>query len=139
MGARFEFDFNSFIELKGRIESVGGNLETEINKVLKDEGKKTVEPSITNLIPVSKKKKGSHAKNSKWSTQKLGNLELTIKAKGGAANKPNSFGYLVFPNDGIGSRNHRAQEFMEKGRDAGLPKLVAVTQQKLIEKIEEVL
>lgn len=139
MAARFEFDFESFMELRDKIERVGRDIETELNQVLKTEGKKTIEPSITNLIPVSKKKKGAHARNSKWASQKIGNLELIIKAKGGAANKPGSFGYLVFPNEGRGPRNHEAKHFMETGRDIAIPKLIELTQQKLIEKIEEVL
>ncbi|MDW0112207.1 hypothetical protein QT711_03355 [Sporosarcina saromensis] len=139
MSVKFEFDFESFEEMRTRIESIDSDIETELNQILKDEGKKTIEPSITALIPISAKRRGAHAKNSKWSTQDLGNLEITIKAKGGAANKPGSFGYLVFPNEGRGPRNHVAHHFMETGRDLALPNLVEVTQQKLIERIEEVL
>lgn len=131
MSVEFEFDFESFTELQVRIENVGSDMETEMNQILKDEGKKTIEPSISNLIPVSTKKKGAHAKNSKWATQKLGNLEIEIKSS-------KKFNYLVFPNLGIGKRNKVAQEFMEQGRDEALPNLIEVTQQKLIEKLEEV-
>lgn len=144
MSVKFELDFESFEEIRNRIGAIGSDIETELNQILKDEGKKTIEPSITNLIPVSRyskgsKKRGPHAKESRWSKQELGNLEITIKAKGGAANKPGSFGYLVFPNEGRGPRNHVAQHFMESGRDLAIPELVEITQQKLIAKIEEVL
>ncbi|QJT71642.1 putative tail component [Psychrobacillus phage Spoks] len=138
MSVKFEFDFAEFEDMRNKVESIGSDIETELNQILKDEGKKTIEPSITNLIPVSSKKKGPHAKNSTWSKQELGNLEVTIIAKGGAANKPGSFGYLVFPNEGRGPRNHRVNEFMERGRDIAIPKLVEVTQQRLLEKLEEV-
>lgn len=144
MTVEFEFDFESFEDIRTRIEAMDSDIETELNKILKDEGKKTIEPFITNLIPVSRyskgsKKTGPHAKESKWSAQELGNLEISIKAKGGAANKPGSFGYLVFPNEGRGPRNHVAHHFMESGRDLAIPSLVEITQQKLIERIEEVL
>lgn len=130
MSVKFEFDFESFTDLRARIESAGSDIETELNQILKNEGKKTIEPGISNLIPVGTRK-GAHAKNSKWATQKLGNLEIEIKAS-------KKFKYLAFPNLGIGKRNPTAQEFMELGRDEAVPKLVEVTQQKLIEKLEEV-
>ena len=144
MSVKFEFDFEDFEELRLKLEQVDSDLEKELNTVLKTEGKRTVEPKITNLIRVSTpsrgaKKNGPHAKNSKWARQEMGNLELTIKAKGGAANKPGSFGYLVFPNEGRGPRNHREQRFMENGRDAALPELVDKTNEKLLEIIEEAL
>lgn len=132
MSVKFELDFESFEDLRMKLESVNGDLETELNQILKEEGKKTIEPSITNLIPVSSKRKGAHARNSKWATQKLGNLEVEIKPT-------KKFSYLVFPNLGIGSRNHTQQEFMERGRDLSLPQLVEITEQKLFEKLEEVL
>lgn len=143
MSVKFEFDFESFQDLRSRIESVGSDMETELNQILKDEGKNTIEPNITNLIRVSRysrgsKKSGPHARNSEWSKRELGNLEVVIKAKGGAAKNPGSFGYLVFPNEGRGPRNHTAQEFMERGRDESIPKLIEITQQKLIDKLEEV-
>lgn len=131
MSVKFEFDFESFQDLRSRIESVGSDMEAELNQILKDEGKNTIEPGITNLIPVSVKRRGAHAKNSKWATQKLGNLEIEIKPS-------KKFAYLAFPNLGIGKRNPTTQEFMELGRDEALPKLVEITQQKLIDKLEEV-
>lgn len=138
MSVRFEFDFETFVEMRERIEQVGSDIESELNQILKSEGKKVIEPSITNLIPVSSKQIGKHARTSKWSSQKLGNLEITIKAKG-SAKKPGTFGYLVFPNEGRGPRNREEQRFMEKGRDLAIPSLIEVTQQKLVEKIEEAL
>lgn len=131
MSVKFEFDFESFQDLRSRIESVDSDIETELNQVLKAEGKKTIEPSITQLIPISIKRKGAHAKNSKWATQKLGNLEIVIKPT-------KAFAYLAFPNLGIGKRNHSAQEFMELGRDEAIPNLIEITEQKIIEKLEEV-
>lgn len=131
MSVKFEFDFESFEDLREKLEKVDSDLETELNKILKDEGKKTVEPSIANLIPVSVKRKGAHAKSSKWATQKLSNLEIEIKTT-------KKFAYLAFPNLGVGRRNPNAQEFMERGRDEAIPKLVEITQQKLTEKLGEV-
>lgn len=138
MSVRFEFDFESFVEMRERIEQVGSDIESELNQILKSEGKKSIEPSITNLIPISSKRLGRHARASKWSSQKLGNLEITIKSKG-SAKKPGTFGYLVFPNEGRGPRNHVEQRFMENGRDLAIPSLIEVTQQKLVERIEEAL
>lgn len=131
MSVRFEFDFTEFEEMRERMEAVGKDIESELNQVLKAEGKKTIEPRISLLMPISSKRNKVHAKNNKWSTQKVGNLELQIKPK-------KKFQYLVFPNLGIGIRNKEAQHFMEEGRDLAIPKLLEVTQQKLLEKLEEV-
>lgn len=139
MAVKYEFDYEEIEELIIKVTKVAGDSENVINNILKVEAKQTFVPSITSLIPVSDKKKGEHAASSKWSRIVSGNLEFTIKARGGAANKPGSFGYLVFPNEGRGKRNPREQRFFEKGRDLQLPHLVEVTQKELLNKLEEVL
>lgn len=139
MAVKYEFDYEEVEKLISKITELGGSSEQVLNEVLAKEAKETFEPSITGLIPMSGKKSGKHAATSKWSKIENGNLEFTIKARGGAANKPGSFGYLVFPNEGRGKRNPREQRFFEKGRDLQLPHLVEVTQLELLNKLEEVL
>ncbi|KAA0547686.1 hypothetical protein FZW96_12055 [Bacillus sp. BGMRC 2118] len=98
---------------------------------------------ITPLIKVSKERRGNsirdkvHARNTKWSRAEFSNLQITIKAKGGAANRKGSFGYLVFPDDGRGSQNPVAQRFMKRGAEAATPILVEQIQSDLVKKIKE--
>lgn len=139
MAVKYEFEYEEVEKLLGKIAEIGESSEEILNEILRKEAKETFEPSITHLIPVSGKKKGKHAATSKWSKIENGNLEFTIKARGGAANKPGSFGYLVFPNEGRGKSNPREQRFFEKGRDMQLPHLIEVTQAELLNKLEEVL
>jgi len=139
MAVKYEFDYEEVEKLISKITELGGSSEQVLNEVLAKEAKEAFVPSITGLIPVSGKKEGVHAAASKWSKIEKGNLEFSIKARGGAANKPGSFGYLVFPNEGRGKHNPREQRFFEKGRDLQLPHLVEVTQLALINKLEEVL
>ncbi|MBS4171942.1 hypothetical protein KHA87_01525 [Bacillus sp. FJAT-49736] len=109
-----------------------------MNESLAKHSEKLLVPKITNLIPVSRSVRDKvHARNSQWQKIEKGNLEITIKSAGGAANKKGSYGYLVFPNEGRGPRNHIEQRFMEKGLEAGIPEVVDGIQVDLIKKIEE--
>ncbi|WP_241559391.1 hypothetical protein [Lysinibacillus halotolerans] len=139
MSIKYEFDYREFKEIAEKMKNFGRSMEREINTILKKDGEEILAPEITQLIKTSDKEKGVHANRTKWYKAEFGNLEITIKAKGGAANKPGSFGYLVFPDEGRGPSNHVAQKFFERGVNKGLPKLTDITQNKLIDKLEEVL
>ncbi|WP_078430482.1 hypothetical protein [Alkalihalobacterium alkalinitrilicum] len=123
MSARYEFDFSELEKLEEKILRVPGNTEQIINGVLHKAGIKIAVDEITKRMPVSRRNK-KHAKTSNWSKGDKDNLGFTVKAKGGAAKRPGSFGYLVFPNDGRGPYNHVAQNFFEDGLDDGSPKIL---------------
>lgn len=137
MSAEYKFDFSDLEKLEEKLMQIPTNTEKIINSVLHKTGVKVAVDKITNRMPVSRPKRQRlskrHAKHSKWSKHEKGNLEFTIKAKGGAANRPGSFGYLVFPNDGRGPYNRVAQNFFEEGMDDGTPEIL----NDLYEKIEK--
>ncbi|MHA7139796.1 hypothetical protein ACRTEV_21430 [Rossellomorea arthrocnemi] len=114
MSVRFQFDYREVDALLEKFKRLPDNVEKTINSVLHSFGVKEVVKHITQDMPMSRGDK-RHAKLSDWSKSENGNLEFTIKAKGGAANKPGSFGYLVFPNEGRGPSNPLEQRFMESG------------------------
>jgi len=138
-----ELDYSEFERLSESIAKLADKAEDALNQSLDKRAEDLIVPRITKLIPISKGRNGRgirdkvHAAHSKWHVREMGNLEITIKSKGGAANRKGSFGYLVFPNEGRGSKNPVALEFMEKGRDEALPELVDGIQEDLIKMIEE--
>ncbi|SFH68625.1 hypothetical protein [Pisciglobus halotolerans] len=81
--------------------------ERMVNDVLKSKGVKKAIESIVGFMPISDRKK-AHAKLSNPLKQNMINLgfEITPKPR---------FGYLVFPNDGIGRSNPVKQQFFENG------------------------
>ncbi len=118
-----------------------GRMEQVINGVLHSEGIEIATEEITKLIPVSKwynqVRNKKHAKTNNWSRSEVGNLEFTIKAKGGAANKPGSFGYLVFPNEGRGSSNPLEQRFAERGLQKATPRIFEALNRNIDKVLEE--
>lgn len=113
----FKLETNKSEKLAKAMANVADQSEVLVNKVLKLKGTKEMIQSIIGFMPVSNKK-GSHAKFSNPLTFRMLNLGFIITTKGGAANRPGSFGYLVFPNEGRGPHNLIAQEFFEKGAES---------------------
>ncbi|UII56712.1 hypothetical protein LS684_04400 [Cytobacillus spongiae] len=135
MSAEFNIDFEQLSILEEKLSRLPGNIEEVINDVLHNEGIKLATEEITKLIPVSrwknKTRSKNHAKFSKWSKSEKHNLGFTIKAKGGAANKKGSFGYLVFPNEGRGVHNLVEQHFMERGLENALPQILEILSNRI--------
>ncbi|GAF63646.1 hypothetical protein BTS2_0537 [Bacillus sp. TS-2] len=140
---KFEIDFSEIELLEEKFSRLPDNVEQTVNTYLHKEGVEHTTKDITAIIPVSRPtKRGklkSHAKFSKWSTDEKENLGFSVKSRGGAANRPGSYSYLVFPNEGRGPRNHRAQEFMERGLDRSTPRIINGLNDEIDKKIEEVL
>lgn len=144
MAVNFEVDSLAITRLSEAIKSLPNKAENVINKTLLEKGSKSIAERITPLIPVSRERDGNgirakeHAKNINWSaTEQKENLSVTVKTKGGAANKKGSFGYLVFPNEGRGKYNPRTIEFMEVGRNLATPKVIDEIEEDLIQTIQE--
>lgn len=123
---RYEIDYKEVETLEEKFRKLPGNVERIINGYLHVEGVETTTEEITRLIRRSNPwtPKSRHARDSNWSRSEEFNLGFNIKAAGGAANKPGSFGYLVFPNEGRGPRNPLEQRFMERGLDKSVPKII---------------
>ncbi|NMH67291.1 hypothetical protein HF072_00540 [Bacillus sp. RO3] len=111
---KFEIYDGQIEKFLKKLKGLPGNVEEVINGILHKQGIDIATAEITRFMPVSGANK-KHAKKSNWSKSTKGNLEFTIKARGGAANKRGSFGYLVFPNEGRGPHNPLEQRFMERG------------------------
>lgn len=130
MTVEYNIDYSAIEELEKKFEQIPGKVESMINSYLHKDGAKVTIRDITGLIRLSKPSKGAeenrpHAKHSKWSKVEKINLGFVVKARGGAANKPGSFGYLVFPNEGRGPRNPLEQRFMERGLHQSVDELIS--------------
>lgn len=145
MSVRYEVDYSDIERLSKSIAKLGGKSEEAINNSLDKRTEKAIVPSISKLIPLSRNRRDPgirskiHARNSKWHKKEKGNLEVTIKSKGGAAKNKGSYGYLVFPDEGRGRTNSVEHRFMERGLEAGTPELLEGVQEDLVKMIEEVL
>lgn len=138
LNVRFEVDYEQIRRLEENMKRIPNESERVINDTLHDFGVRTAVEEITRLMPVSDRNK-QHAKNSKWHTADLNNLSFTIKTRGGAANRLGSFGYLIFPEEGRGSSNPLEQRFARDGMKYATPKILKKIEEKLINKINEVL
>lgn len=114
MGTRYDINFNNSKKLEEALKKSVVNLEPKINEYLHVKGSKQVMQAIIGFMPVSNRNK-KHAKNSNPLKIQDLNLGFEVYAKGGAANKNGSFGYLVFPDEGRGTSNPVAQRFFEEG------------------------
>lgn len=113
---RYEIDFSKSLEIEKKMRLIPDKAEKLVNDVLKQKGTRIMMDSIIEEMPRSSKRK-KHAKDSKPLTYRMMNLGFLVVAKGGAANKPNSFGYLVFPDEGRGPHNPIKQQFFKRGGD----------------------
>jgi hypothetical protein len=109
MSVRFELDYSALEELGDKFKRIPGNVENIINSYLHKDGATQTVNQIVNLIPVSKKTKGQHAKTSNPLRSKPMNLGFEIVPK-------KRFNYLVFPDRGLGtSHGENPQDFMQRG------------------------
>ncbi|MGM7637575.1 hypothetical protein [Bacillus sp. Hm123] len=144
MAVNFDIDFTALSRLSEAIQRLPNKADQVIDKTLKKQGSKQIAEHITSLMHVSRERNGSgtrnkvHAKHVQWhGIEQKEHLSVTVKTKGGAANKKGSFGYLVFPNEGRGKFNNRALEFMEIGRDKAIPGVIEIVETELIKTIQE--
>lgn len=138
MSTQFNLDYGDILKLEEKIAKIPEQTENLLNEILHSFGAKSVKDDITSRLPVSNRNK-KHAKTSNWSKVEKGNLEFVVKSKGGAANNKNSFGYLVFPNEGRGPSNPMEQRFMEKGLESSTPKVLDEINEQLDKIIKEAL
>jgi hypothetical protein len=141
---KFALDKQDYDDLLAKMQMIPGKAEKVINAVLHEEGVETLTQDITRFIPVSRQTRSRHAKSSDWSKSETFNLGFLVVSKGGAAyNKKNkhkdSFGYLIFPDEGRGVKNNYAHDFTGKGMAMAKPKIMDVLNNNIIKAIEEVL
>jgi hypothetical protein len=136
MSVQFKFEYEEVNNLLVKFKRLPDNVEKTINSVLHSFGVQKVVQYITQDLPMSDRSK-RHAKLSDWSKSEKGNLQFVIKAKGGAANKPGSFGYLVFPNEGRGPHNPLEQRFMESGLYSATSPVLKELNERVEERIQK--
>lgn len=119
---RVQVDFRKSEELSKALLKTSKKVEADLNEYLHTTGAKTVVESIVGFMPRSNRQK-KHAKDSNPLKFDKFNLGFEVYAKGGAPNKKGSFGYLVFPDQGIGPHNKVAQEFFRRGLESKENKL----------------
>lgn len=129
---KYSLDDQQSQQLASAMKEIPGKAERLVNETLKAKGMKLMIQEIIRFIPTSNSNK-RHAKNSNPLKGTMGNLGFVITTKGGAAKNLNSFGYLVFPNEGRGPHNPIAQRFFEKGADASNGKILT----EVIKALEE--
>lgn len=134
----FQIDYSDIEILEEKIRSLPKYAEQVINNYLHQKGVSKTTDNITKHMPISKKHK-IHAKHTNWSRKETENLGFVVKAKGGAANRPGSFGYLVFPNEGRGPRNPVEQRFFEQGLHETTPAILEDLLEEITIKTQEVL
>lgn len=128
--ARFELNSNDLQRLEEKIKQLPNVAEDEINKVLHKESADNVSKSIQQLINISSKRKGTHARLGKPFRTEPFNLGFFVRTYP-------RYGYLVFPDEGIGIRNLITQDFTGRGIERERPKVVNRLLDVLTKRIKE--
>jgi hypothetical protein len=132
MSVRYELDHSELKKLEDKFKRIPNNVENIINSYLHKDGAEHTAEAITKFIRVSDPwiPKARHAKTTKWWTIDKENLGFTIKPK-------ESFGYLVFPNEGRGPRNPLEQRFMERGLSKSINDIMDGLNERIDQYLEE--
>lgn len=117
MGGQYELNYRQVEQLQERMKKVPRRAESTVNEILHSKGSKAMIQSVIAFMPVSRVEDKQHAKESNPLRADKFNLGFRVYAKGGAANRRGSFGYLVFPDEGRGSSNPWAQHFFQRGAE----------------------
>lgn len=111
-GGILRLDYFEIDRLQQALQGYQGDTEATINDVLHNFAGDRAQTDIYRLMPISGKKTGKHAKDSKSLSNVTGNLSVTVTAKG-------KWHYLYFPDDGTNTRRHVGnQRFFERGGEA---------------------
>ena len=131
MSARFELSAEDFDRLMEAIKSFPGDAEKVINDVLHGYGADTIMDRVKKFMPVSDKKKGTHAVDAASLRHMDTNLATTVHTT-------NKYHYLYFPDDGTNTRKHVGnQQFFLRGAEDAAGEIVATCQEKLTQTFEE--
>lgn len=131
MSAQFAINTDDFNRLHEALRNFPGDGEKVINEVLHGEGADLIQERIRQFMPVSDKKKGTHAQSAKSMTSVGGNLSVTTKST-------KKYNYLYFPDDGTNTRRHVGnQQFFRRGAEDAAGAIVDICLERLTKKIEE--
>lgn len=125
---RITIDENDLLQLTEKMKDFQGNAEEVINDVLHNFGGGAIQERIYRLMPVSNKKKGTHAKHSASLRSINANLSVTVTTT-------KRFQYLYFPDDGTTTRRHVGnQQFFKSGGEAVKSEIVEKCIEQLVNK-----
>jgi hypothetical protein len=122
---QYELNYEQMLSLEDKMSRYPGDVEKAVNNVIHNRGAKLIMMNIIGFMPRSKLNK-AHAKDS------AKNLESNTYNLGVMISEGKDFGYLVFPELGIGKRNPVEQAFMI----GGLEKSSDVIFQWIVEALE---
>lgn len=129
--SRLTLNAEEFDRVLKAIEQYPGNAERVINDVLHGTGAELIQERIRKYMPVSDKKKGAHAVDSKSLTPVGSSLAVTVKST-------NKYHYLYFPDDGTNTRRHVGnQQFFLRGAEDASGEIVDIITEKLTQSFEE--
>lgn len=134
-------DYQELYTLMRNMSQLGGATEDTIKRVMHDKATHdTLGKDVSSYIRKSDNPRvrgRPHARDKKWWNAKKSKLSFELISKGKGANltplgnakkrqrhgkatyKPNAYGYLIFPDEGIGDKNPVAQRFGERGLAKG--------------------
>lgn len=129
--SRLTLNADEFDRVMKLVERFPGNAEQAINDVLHGAGAELIQERIRKYMPVSDKKKGTHAVDAKSLTSIGSNLAVTTKST-------NKYHYLYFPDDGTNTRRHVGnQQFFLRGAEDASGEIVDILAEKLTQSFEE--
>lgn len=123
MAETFDITFQGLERLGDAMEEYGQGAGQIIQGVYEDFAAKEIKTNISKVLPVSGRKFSGHRTGAKAAgidrvfQHRVTGLDLIVQTKG-------QFGYLIFPDEGRGVHNPRAQRFMQRGLDASVDAIV---------------
>lgn len=131
MSATFTLNAEDLDRVLRAAEQFPGDAEKVINEVLHGEGAELIQERIRKYMPVSDKKKGAHAVDSKSLAPTGTNLAVTVRST-------KKFNYLYFPDDGTSTRRHVGdQQFFLRGAEDASGEIVDILLGKLTQTFEK--
>lgn len=131
MSTKFTLSHEEFDRMTEAIKSFPGDAEQVINDTLHGYGAELISERIKNFMPVSDKRKGTHAVDAKSLRHTDTHLATTVRSA-------KKYQYLYFPDDGTNTKRHVGnQQFFRRGAEDASGDIVDAITGKLTQKLEE--
>lgn len=121
--ADWDVEFKAVEHLANAIADFGVGAGQIIQGVYNEFAAEEIKRNINAVLPVSGRTFKGHRTGAKAAgtgrvfQHTVSGLDLIVQSKG-------QFGYLIFPDEGRGAHNPRAQQFMQRGLDASVDAIV---------------
>ena len=131
MSGKFTVSQEEYDRLLESIQRFPGDAEKAINEVLHGTGAELISERIKNYMPVSDKKKGTHAVDANSLRHTDANLSTTVRSQ-------KKYNYLYFPDDGTNTQRHVGnQQFFLRGAEDSSGEIIDACVEKLTQTFEE--